>query len=262
MLKGGMQSLAEALRTVVENKGGTVRCQCKVQRIECKENKIRGVVLDSGEFIEADVVIFNGDPGALHAGLLGTSANRAVRRIPQKTLSAVTLATVATTKGPDLSVHNVFFGEDYAAEFDSIFKHSTICNDPTLYLCAPDRTQQLDRDTPERLFCLMNAPACEMAPETVRREAQKIETTLLSHGLAFTPAETAPVVAHPVLFNQRFPGSGGALYGQPTHGAFGSFTRSGARTTVRGLYLAGGGVHPGAGVPMVSLSGQLAASVY
>jgi 1-hydroxycarotenoid 3,4-desaturase len=259
MLKDGMQSLAEALRTVVENKGGTVRCQCKVQRIECKENKIRGVVLDSGEFIEADVVIFNGDPGALHAGLLGTSANRAVRRMPQRTLSAVTLATVATTKGPDLSVHNVFFGEDYAAEFDSIFKHSTICNDPTLYLCAPDRTQQLDRDTPERLFCLMNAPACEMAPETVRREAQKIETTLLSHGLAFTPAETAPVVAHPILFNQRFPGSGGALYGQPTHGAFGSFTRSGARTTVRGLYLAGGGVHPGAGVPMVSLSGQLAA---
>ena len=263
MLKDGMQSLAEALRTVVENAGGTVRCDSKVQRIECheneKRNKVRGVVLENGEFIEADIVVFNGDPGALHAGLLGTSVRRAVRRMPHRTLSAVTLATVATTRGPDLSVHNVFFGDDYAAEFDSIFNHATICNDPTLYLCATDRTQQLEHDTAERLFCLMNAPACELSPETVCREAQKIETTLASHGLSFTPAGTAPVIAHPLLFNQRFPHSDGALYGQPTHGAFGSFTRSGARTDIRGLYLAGGGVHPGAGVPMVSLSGQLAA---
>jgi 1-hydroxycarotenoid 3,4-desaturase len=38
------------------------------------------------------------------------------------------------------------------------------------------------------------------------------------------------------------------------------FKRSGARTPVPGLYLAGGSVHPGPGVPMAAMSGQLAAA--
>jgi 1-hydroxycarotenoid 3,4-desaturase len=39
-----------------------------------------------------------------------------------------------------------------------------------------------------------------------------------------------------------------------------SFERSGSRSKVRGLYLAGGSVHPGPGIPMATLSGRLAAA--
>ncbi|MEL6947697.1 MAG: FAD-dependent oxidoreductase, partial [Pseudomonadota bacterium] len=56
-----------------------------------------------------------------------------------------------------------------------------------------------------------------------------------------------------------FPGSGGALYGRASHGWMASFARPGAKTAVPGLYLAGGSVHPGPGVPMATLSGMLAA---
>ena len=63
----------------------------------------------------------------------------------------------------------------------------------------------------------------------------------------------------PQDFERRYPGSGGARYGRASHGWQASFTRAGPRAALPGLYLAGGGVHPGPGVPMAALSGQRAA---
>ena len=61
-------------------------------------------------------------------------------------------------------------------------------------------------------------------------------------------------------FERLFPATGGALYGMAVHGWQASFSRPGARTRLPGLYLAGGSAHPGAGVPMATLSGRLAAA--
>jgi 1-hydroxycarotenoid 3,4-desaturase len=72
--------------------------------------------------------------------------------------------------------------------------------------------------------------------------------------------------AHQVLrttpqdFAHLFPATGGALYGQATHGGMSAFARPGARSPIPGLYLAGGSVHPGPGVPMAALSGRQAAA--
>jgi 1-hydroxycarotenoid 3,4-desaturase len=63
----------------------------------------------------------------------------------------------------------------------------------------------------------------------------------------------------PRQFHQLFPATGGALYGQATHGWMAAFQRPGARSKLPGLYLVGGSVHPGPGVPMAAMSGRLAA---
>ena len=68
------------------------------------------------------------------------------------------------------------------------------------------------------------------------------------------------MVTTPAGFNELYPATGGALYGRATHGWKASFSRPTARTGLQGLYLAGGSVHPGAGVPMAALSGRMAAA--
>jgi 1-hydroxycarotenoid 3,4-desaturase len=73
------------------------------------------------------------------------------------------------------------------------------------------------------------------------------------------PTQATCRATTPADFARRFPGTGGALYGRATHGAMATFQRPGARTRVPGLYLAGGSVHPSAGVPMAALSGRMAA---
>ena len=68
------------------------------------------------------------------------------------------------------------------------------------------------------------------------------------------------VMMTPSTFSNLYPGTGGSLYGQASHGIFSPFLRPGSVSPVDGLFLAGGSVHPGPGVPMATLSGRLAAN--
>ena len=118
--------------------------------------------------------------------------------------------------------------------------------------------------TAERLLCLVNAPADGDKRNFSREELQVCENAIkglferCGLQLQLDPAFTR--VTTPTEFNDLFPGSGGALYGQALHGWWSSFRRPGARSKIPGLYLAGGGVHPGPGVPMAALSGRIAAA--
>ena len=72
-------------------------------------------------------------------------------------------------------------------------------------------------------------------------------------------SQAAADITTPDRFATLYPGTGGALYGMASHGWMASFARPGSEGPVPGLYLAGGSVHPGPGLPMAVLSGKLAA---
>ena len=92
--------------------------------------------------------------------------------------------------------------------------------------------------------------------DAIKQTTMRCETEMLGrHGL-----ELHVQAMHrtgPADWAERFPGSSGAIYGWPTHGWRGSFRRSGSRSKLRGLYLAGGTVHPGPGIPMALQSGRI-----
>jgi 1-hydroxycarotenoid 3,4-desaturase len=83
--------------------------------------------------------------------------------------------------------------------------------------------------------------------------------TLDRFGLTFDTLPDTPALTGPPGFARMFRASQGSIYGISPHGLTATFRRPGARTVIPGLYLAGGGVHPGAGIPMATLSGRHAA---
>jgi 1-hydroxycarotenoid 3,4-desaturase len=162
-----------------------------------------------------------------------------------------------------LDRHNVFFQSTYDSEFEDIFERQRLPVQPTVYVCAQDRPAALPHGQAERLFCLVNAPACGDGSAITEEALEQCQTHTFQHlrqlGLHLQPTVSNSLRTTPQDFHRRFPASGGALYGQATHGWTSIFSRPGSTTPLQGLYLAGGSVHPGPGVPMAALSGQRAA---
>jgi 1-hydroxycarotenoid 3,4-desaturase len=268
-IDGGMARLAQRLADLAASRGVKLRYGAAAQRIVTAQRRASGVLLQSGERLAADSVVFNGDANALALGLLGSEVSGiagAPLKNTERSLSAVTWAIHARSEGFPLARHNVFFDDDYASEFSDVFKQRRLPRQGTVYVCAQDRLH--DQSAPqgrERLLALVNAPADGDHNAFDATEIEPCEhrsLALLQHcGLTLELKSRAQLLRRtPADFNRLYPGSGGALYGPATHGWMALFKRPGAATALPGLYLAGGSAHPGPGVPMAAMSGRLAAA--
>jgi len=275
-VKGGMHELARAVAGLAEANGTQFRYGTMVSAIVTGGSAATGVQLATGEIIEADAVVFNGDTNAIATGRLGRGAVTAVAPTARsdRSQSAMTVAMVAETEGFPLTHHNVFFSPDYAAEFDDVFRLGRIPGVPTVYVCAQDRNGTDSADgaanaaartatKPERLLCLVNAPAngdtTAYSPEDLTSCQSRMFQQLARCGLNVRATEQTSHATTPAGFEALFPATGGALYGSASHGWMAPFQRPTARSRLSRLYLCGGSTHPGAGVPMATLSGRLAA---
>ncbi|MBK1694874.1 CrtD protein [Chromatium weissei] len=265
-VEGGIHGLPEALAQLAAEKGVQFRYGETVQEIIIEGGRAAGAVLANGERLLANAVIYNGDASALGAGLLGNKAKKAAPQITpdKRSHSVVTWNLLAKPIGFPMQYHNVFFPPDYAEEFKSVFENLRLPIDPTVYICAQDRGNPAAPapTESERLLIMVNAPArgdTQVIPETEIRRCEERVMQLLAHcGLTFADSQEIAVTT-PVHFEQTYPASGGAVFGRVTHGLFGSFDRPSNESKIAGLYLAGGSVHPGPGIPMASISGRLAA---
>jgi 1-hydroxycarotenoid 3,4-desaturase len=263
-VKGGMSALAKAVATLIEAKGGKIRTNASVKKINTAFGSVSGVTLTSGETLYADQIVFNGDPRALALGLLG-EATAGVAPITTKRArshSACVWSFAAKPSDMPLVHHNVFFCDPSRNEFAEI-ERGYIPSHPTLYVCAEDRGQSDPPPETERFEIIMNTPPLTQRaaqPEDYEICHTRTFPPLRRFGLSFSPEPGPDTLTTAKTFDGLFPGSAGSLYGQTPHGMTAGLERPTARTSIQGLYLAGGGAHPGAGVPMAALSGKHAAA--
>lgn len=267
VIDGGMQRLASVIAAQATAAGATFHFGCAAERIDCNGGRVAGVEDSNGTYHQADNVIWCGDVAALRTGLLGEATRKAapVRGSSERTLSALTITAEARLEGFEPHHHNVFFCGDYAAEFRDIFQDGRLPGEPTVYICAQDRGSEAIRHAGhERILVIINAPAngdrVAYGPSEVDQCLENMHRVLANCGLNMTLPPHRRIITTPQDFNDRFPATGGALYGMAMHGPMAAFQRPTARSRVTGLYLAGGSTHPGAGLPMAATSGRMAAA--
>jgi phytoene desaturase len=267
--RGGTNALPRALARLAAQLGVEVRTETLVRRILVDERaRVTGVETEGGETIPLAAVVSNADAVATHRELLeGQAARRfEARRHYEPSCSGV-VVYLGLERGYDhLLHHNFVFSCDSNEEFDFIYRRGEPAPDPTCYLCAPARTDPVVAPKGgEALYVLVHTPYLRphhdwqrLLPGYRRVIFQKLARTAGLNDLEerirverwLTPAD----------IQERYRVLNGAIYGLASHGRFlGAFKPANRSQDVRGLYLAGGAAHPGPGMPMVIMSGWIAA---
>jgi phytoene dehydrogenase-like protein len=166
-------------------------------------------------------------------------------------------------KDPDqvLNHHTILFPENYDAEFDAIFTDGKPVEKPTIYICAPQDPLMSKDETLEGWFVLVNAPTHGQFDwndkEFARNYANTIIDQIEARGISVRDRLESLTVRTPADLEAAVLAPGGAIYGTSSNGARAAFMRAKNRSPIKGLYLVGGSAHPGGGLPLVGISGDL-----
>ncbi|GAC1461615.1 MAG: hypothetical protein PVS3B3_15560 [Ktedonobacteraceae bacterium] len=271
--RGGIYAVAQALERVACELGVTIETCCDVRRILVKQNEARGVVLTDGRVLRSDVVIANSDVVTTHRELLSPAIRnkRRVQRLEhlEPSCSGFVLLLGLDKQYPQLSHHNIFFSDDYHAEFDDLFERHVPLTNPTIYVC--DTTRSDPTQAPpghENLFVLVNAPYLTTKSDW-RREAPAYRDRILDLLASYTQVDLRDLREHivceailsPQDFFEKYGANAGSIYGLSSNTRMAPFTRPGNKSEIRNLYFVGGSTHPGGGVPLVMLSGKIVAEL-
>jgi phytoene dehydrogenase-like protein len=164
---------------------------------------------------------------------------------------------------PELDLHNIFFSNDYKTEFDTLFGHQQLADDPTIYLNITSKHKPDDAPPGcENWFILLNAPNNTGQDwDAVISQARANVIRKLSHTLSVDVGALidSESVLDPRSIEFRTSSSQGALYGNSSNNRFAAFLRhANFSHEFTNLYFVGGSVHPGGGIPLCLLSAKIA----
>jgi phytoene desaturase len=264
---GGTGRLVAGLVSLVERVGGRVRCGARVRSILVEGARARGVELDDGERIAADVVVSNADAGTTYGRLLPVGASRRwpPERIARAKFSMSLFVWYFGTRRryPDVPHHTILMGPRYRELLSDIFDRKILAKDFSLYLHRPTASDPSVAPADcDAFYVLSPVPhlasgidwATQAAPYRRSIEAY-LERTLL-------PGLGAEVVTSRLLTPQDFQDRLLSLHGaafslEPVLTQSAWFRPHNRSEDVAGLYLVGAGTHPGAGVPGVLSSARV-----
>ena len=264
--RGGTRAVAEALADLASRHGAQFVCQTDIAEVEVENGAVRAIRTDRGERHPVSAVVSNMDAVRTYAELVGGAHASTYKNRFKPACSGVVLY-LGLSKGYDHLLHHDFvFSGNAEEEFDWIYRRGEPAPDPTCYIAAPARTDpSVAPPGGEALYVLVHTPYLRphhdwraMFPAYRRTILDKLKRTA---GLA--DIEDRIVVEHaltPQDIHDRYKVLDGAIYGLASHGTFfGAFKPGNRSRQVQGLYLAGGAAHPGPGMPMVMMSGWIAA---
>jgi len=269
---GGVQELADAMGRVIRSQGGDILLNTDVDEILIDQGKCRGVRLNDGSELGADIVVSNADAGHTYDVLL---RNRPKKRWTSKRLARTRwsmglyvwyFGTKGTAdKWADVGHHTILNGPRYGGLVRDIFRKGTLADDMSLYVHRPSVTDpSVAPDGDDTFYVLSPVPHLGHA-NPVDWEAER--APYREKMLAMLEAQLLPglsehlkteVTFTPHEFRDRYLSPYGAGFSiEPRILQSAWFRPHNVSEEVPGLFLVGAGTHPGAGLPGVVSSAEV-----
>lgn len=258
---GGMHAVARAMAGAAEKHGASLRYRTAAARIEVRDGRAQAVITSEGERIPADAVVVNADLPAAERDLLARRPRR-LRYAP----SCVVLHVGSGAAYPGAAHHTISFGAAWQGTFDEIIRQGRVMSDPSFLLSTPTLSDpSLAPAGKHAYYALFPCPNLDQArPIDWTREQDRYRDAMIAvlrrRGLAAVP-DSAEVMhlTTPADWRARGLAAGTPFGAAHTFAQTGPFRFATLDRHIRNLLWCGSNVQPGVGVPMVILSGRLAA---
>jgi phytoene desaturase len=260
---GGMHAVPRALAGAAEKHGVTFRYDTTVTKVETSAGRAVAVRTADGSRIEADVVVLNPDLPVAYRDLL--PARPAPRRLKYSP-SCVVLHIGSRQAYGKIAHHNIHFGSAWRGTFDEVIRRGQLMSDPSLLVTNPSRTDPsvapADRQT---YYVLAPTPNLEAAPfdwaSVGPRYAESLIRTLEERGyVGFGDGIEVSEIITPAEWAAQGMAAGTPFAAAHTFRQTGPFRPGNLHPSLENVVFTGSGTQPGVGVPMVLISGKLAAA--
>ncbi len=262
--RGGVHAVPRALAGAAEKHGVRFRYDTTVSYVDGRGDRATGVVTADGERIPADVVVLNPDLPVAYRDLLPSTPRR-VRRL-RHSPSAVVLHVGSTQRYARIAHHNLHFGRSWRGTFDEVLRRGELMSDPSLLVSNPTRTDPSMAPTGREVYYVL-APVPNLQVSTVdwrgklgREYAGELIATLEARGYYdFGAGVEVSHVVTPAQWADAGMAAGTPFAAAHTFTQTGPFRPGNLHPTLSNVVFVGSGTRPGVGVPMVLISGKLAA---
>ncbi len=259
--EGGVSAIPAGLEKLAREVGVEIVTGQRVIHLQTNTGgKLSSLRLQGGAEYKFDALISNLDRSATRA-LLG------LQERGKPSYSYFTMHLGLKRRNVDFAHHNLVIPDNFLVSFEDLYRQRQFPQQPVIYL---NETTSEDPSTAPagctNLFAVVSSPACEAHLDwrTLEAEAKKrVFAGLEKIGFEIQPWEIETEITQtPITFEERDGNFRGSLYGideadRPMGGMFPPSVRD---RDFRNLFYAGGSVQPGAGLPMVVLSGKFAAA--
>ncbi len=261
----GLYDIVKSLTELACRQGVVFKTGEKVTSITHHRHLVTGVETEREQY-EADIVVANADAVSVYRNLLKDASSEKKWAAQERSTSALVFNWGMRAEFPELDLHNIFFSEDYKAEFQALFKSKTLYEDPTVYVFVSSKHVRSDAPPGcENWFTMINVPEnVGQDWDTLVSRARDLILNKLSRRLGKNLANLieTELVEDPRWIEERTSSVNGSLYGPSGNSRWAAFMRHANRSSrYRGLYFCGGSVHPGGGIPMCLSSAKITANL-
>jgi phytoene desaturase len=266
--KGGIYRIVEDMVSLAEEMGVEIRAHSPVVEINITDGRTAGVRLESGQEIQADLVVSNADLPYTYRKLI---AGQYRKDYPDRRLDRMEYACSGyilylglDRTYPHVRHQALYFSEDYQANLDAIFKTKTLPAEPSFHMNIPTVTDP-SLAPPGHSLVYVLAPTPNLEADIHWDQAAPVLRDKL---LAQLARIVDPDIREHIVWERDYRPSDWLNDINAVHGtAFGSLSQRFFQSSyfrphnkahdIQGLYFVGQGTYPGIGMPMVMISSRL-----